>query len=202
MSTDLGFRVLHRPSCPFCRRLRAYLAERDLEVDLVGYAPDTHHDELCRGNPKGQVPTCELPDGLVLFESSIIMEYLEDTQPARRLMPASAEARARARLLYDLSDHRLTALLKPVVRLAPDDPERVKAVEAFTALVADAERYLSEEGPFVEGAEMTFADLSVPPLVLRAMEAGLELADLPPRVRRWVEAVGARPTVRALFSAG
>jgi glutathione S-transferase len=199
MSERLPFRVLHRPLCPFCRRLRAYLAEKGLTVDLVTYAPREHHAELCGANPKGQVPTCALPDGLVLYESTIIMQYLEETHPEPPLMPTSPEARARMRLLYDLADVRMPPCLLGFVRTAEDDPERPRFEEGLVGVASDAERLLSPDGPFAEGADFTLADLSVPPLLLRALEAGLAPQVLSPRLRRWCEAVAARPSVRELF---
>jgi glutathione S-transferase len=199
MTASLPYRVLHRPRCPFCRRLRAYLGEKGLSVDLVPYAPEAHHDELCGANPKGQVPTCALPDGLVLYESSIIMHYLEETHPEPALTPPSPEARARMRLLYDLSDHRMPPFLVGFVRSAADDPARVKHAEDLVRVAAEAERFLSPEGPLAEGAELSLADLSVPPLLLRALEGGLAPDALPPRIRRWCEAVAGRPSVRELF---
>jgi len=195
----LPLQVLHRPRCPFCRRLRAYLVERDIEVELVDYDPAVHHDRLLRLNPKAQVPVLELPSGLALYESSIIMEYLEDERPGSGLTPTAPEARARMRLLYDLADVGIAKHLPHFVRAPADAPEKVSHHRALIDQVAVAERWLSRVGPYVEGAAFSMADLSLPPLIFRALEAGLVWEELSERTRAWCAATLERPSVRGLF---
>ena len=67
----------------------------------TGYAPK--HPVVLAANPKGQVPV--LVDGdLTLFDSTVILEYLEDAYPTPPLYPAEAKARARCRLLELTAD--------------------------------------------------------------------------------------------------
>ena len=193
-------RVLHRPLCPFCRRLRAYLAERDItDFELVGYDPERHHDELCGNNPKAQVPTWQTDDGLALFESAVIMEYLEETRPEGGLLPSEPAARAVTRMLYNLSDTLLVGPLKLIVHPPADDPARIGGVSAFREVLAKIEPRLDAEGPFALGSDFTMADLSAVPLILRAIEGGMPASALTPRMRRKTAATLERPSVRALY---
>jgi glutathione S-transferase len=195
----LPYRVLHRPRCPFCRRLRAYLAERSLEVELVDYQPETHHDELERLNPKAQVPVMQLPSGLALYESLIIMEFFEEEHPGSSLVPDESEARARMRLAYDLADSLIGQHLPRFVRAPADAPEKVSHRGALVRHAALAESWLSNDGPFAEGERFTLTDLSLPPLLLRAAEAGLAWDVHSDRIRAWCRAALKRPSLAALY---
>jgi glutathione S-transferase len=192
-------RVLHRPRCPFCRRLRGYVAEKGLEVELVRFDPERDEAELRRLTPKGQVPTYEEPGGVVLYESLVIMEYLEETHPKPALMPTDPKLRARTRLLFDLADHRLAAPLLGFARLPLDHPDRNRQHDALISLATDAERLLDDKSDFAFDRRFSLADLSVPPMLLRALEAGLGFGELSPRVRAWLVAAARRPSLRALF---
>lgn len=193
-------RVLHRPKCPFCRRLRAYLTERGItDFELVRYDAERDHDALCRANPKAQVPTWETSDGLRLFESSIIMEFLEDSRPAGGLLDSDPATRATTRILFNLTDGPLVAPLKSVVNTSPDDPEHITGIEAFTKTLKMVEPRLHPDGPFALGSTFSMADLTTPPVILRALEGGLPPGSLSPRLAAWTRAVLSRPAVRELY---
>jgi glutathione S-transferase len=152
-----------------------------------------------RLTPKHQVPTYEEPGGVELYESWIIMEYLEETHPEPRLMPDDPLLRARTRLLFDLADQRLAAPLAAYARLPVDHPERGRHHDALVSIASDAERLLDPESDFAFARKFGLADLSAPPMLLRALEAGLDFQELSPRVRAWVVAATRRPSVRGLF---
>jgi glutathione S-transferase len=195
----MPYRVIHRPRCPFCRRLRAYLTERDLKVELIDYDPERHHDELLRLNPKAQVPVVELPGGLALYESLIIIDYLERAHPGSALSPSDAEANARMRLAFDLADNVLSQDLPHFVRAPSDAPDKISHQSSLVRQAATAERWLSADGPFMEGTSFSLADLSVPPLLFRAAEAGLDWGAYSERIRAWCGAVLKRPSLRKLY---
>jgi glutathione S-transferase len=100
------------PLSLFARKVEIALREKDLAFERVmvpfsqerGYAPK--HPDVLAANPKGQVPV--LVDGdLALFDSTVILEYLEDAFPDPPLYPASPRARAECRLLELFADEVL-----------------------------------------------------------------------------------------------
>ncbi|NOY92779.1 MAG: glutathione S-transferase family protein [Deltaproteobacteria bacterium] len=194
----LPIRVLQRTLCPYSRRLRAYVSEKQLELEFVTFDPDEHQDELARMNPHHEVPTALLPDGSPLYDSLLIMEYLEDAHPEPRLMPKDAVARARTRMLYDVAG-MLGPALPGFVRAPKDHPERLRRAAELAAETCHALPLLDDVSDYALGAEFGFADLSLPPLLLRALEAGLPADSLPTRVRRWVTAAAGRPSLGELF---
>src|SRR4029077_17886465 len=88
------------PDCPFCQKTRVVLAEKDLEyekvfVDLRKQEQKT--PEFLRMNPYGKVPVL-IDEDEVIYDSTIINEYLEEEYPLTRLMPEDSQGRAHVRL--------------------------------------------------------------------------------------------------------
>src|SRR5215467_2772983 len=96
------------PDCPFAQKVRVVLAEKELEYEKVFV--DLRTGEHCQNavflklNPYGKVPVL-IDDEVVVYDSTIINEYLEDEYPHPALMPEDSGARARVRLLEDFCDN-------------------------------------------------------------------------------------------------
>jgi len=197
--------VLHgyyRSSASF--RVRIALNVKDIEWRGV-----SHH--LRRGeqrgeaylalNPQGLVPALEI-DGLVLTQSLAIIDYLDETHPAPPLLPASAAARARVRMLAQLvacDVHPIDNLrVLNYLRGPLGQPEEaVRAwynhwiAEGFTAL----EALLAgspETGLFCHGDEAGLADICLVPQVVNAGNFDLDLTPYP-TLRRIAERAMALP---------
>jgi len=188
-----------RNVCPYCRRITSYLEERNIEIDVVAFDPEKHDKALSALNPKKTVPTLDAEEGLAIFESFVIIQYFEEIRPEGCLTPTLPAQRARMRLLYDLADNRLGEPMRQFVRAPADDPARDDLARTLAALAVDALPLLSTEGPFALGADLSVADFSLPPLLFRAMEAGLVANTLPKRVQSWCQTMLARPSMRQRF---
>jgi glutathione S-transferase len=88
------------------RKVRIALIEKGLEFERVNVdltKREQKNPEYLKIHPFGQVPALD-DEGFVLYDSTVINEYLEDEYPYPSLMPADSEGRARARLLEDFRD--------------------------------------------------------------------------------------------------
>ena len=83
--------------CPYCARVRITLTEKGLAHEVVEVDLGDRPAWLYELNPLGKVPVLE-EDGLVLPESDVIMEYLEERYPEPPLLPRDAADRAFVRL--------------------------------------------------------------------------------------------------------
>ncbi len=128
------------PLSLFSRKVEIALREKDIPFERIevpfsqtrGYHP--RHPDVLAANPKGQVPV--LVDGdLTLYDSTLIIEYLEDAYPEPALLPRAPADRARCRLLDLFADEiMLTPLRALMHRTEPrENPERWAASEARTA---------------------------------------------------------------------
>lgn len=132
------------PLSLFARKVEIALREKGLPFQRImvpfnqttGYDP--RHPEVMALNPKGQVPI--LTDcGLVLYDSTVILEYLEEAYPQPPLLPATPVERARCRLNELYADEILLAALKPLMhRTGPPSPDRSRrAAQEADALIAE-----------------------------------------------------------------
>jgi glutathione S-transferase len=88
------------------RKVRIVLLEKGLEFERVNVdltKREQKNPEYLKINPFGQVPALD-DEGFVLYDSTVINEYLEDEYPYPSLMPSDSEGRARSRLLEDFRD--------------------------------------------------------------------------------------------------
>ena len=72
---------------PYARKVRIALAEKKIECDLVEESPWAEKTTVPDYNPLGQVPVLVLDDGTTLFDSRVIVEYLDTVSPVSRLIP-------------------------------------------------------------------------------------------------------------------
>ena len=99
--------------CPYAARTRITLAEKGIPYDAVEIDLSNRPAWLYEKNPLGRVPVYEEDEGLVLPESEVIMEYLEERFPEPALWPADpAERRPDQRdPVFHLGEHRRGVLL-------------------------------------------------------------------------------------------
>jgi glutathione S-transferase len=91
-------RLHHFPLCPFSRKIRIVLREKELDAALEEASPWQGGDDLIALNPAGEVPVL-LDDDRVIADSGVICEYLEETRPEPRLLGLDPVERAEVRRL-------------------------------------------------------------------------------------------------------
>jgi glutathione S-transferase len=161
--------------CPYCARVRIALAEKRVPFESVAIDLSDRPGWIYEKNPAGRVPVLE-EDTLVLPESEVIMEYLEERYPEPALLPADPAARALERWRV----HRFDAELG-------DDYYAFRRGEAneLRARLAELD---------VEALGWGFAAIAYLPWVIRARDMlGVEP---PARVAEWLDACSERDSVR------
>ncbi len=123
------------PLSLFARKVEIALAEKGLAFDRVmvpfsqrlGYAPK--HEVVMAANPKAQVPVL-VDDSLTLYDSTVILEYLEDRYPEPSLFPKDPATRAKCRLLELEADEVLLMPVKALMhRSEPPGPDASRREE-------------------------------------------------------------------------
>lgn len=129
------------PLSLFARKVEIALVEKNIAFDRVlvsfsqtqGYAPK--HPAVVTANPKGQVPVL-VDDDLALYDSTVIIEYLEDKYPSPSLFPREPGERARCRLLELEADEVLLVPVRALMfRSEPPGPDTVHREEQECAAV-------------------------------------------------------------------
>ena len=176
--------------CPYAARARIVLAEKGLGYEAVEIDLDNRPAWLYEKNPLGRVPVYEEDGGLVLPESRVIMEYLEERYPEPALWPLDPAERALGRLWLERFGDRLG---DAYYRLRRDlDGAREELDERLAALDAAL-----EARPYLSGREYGLADAGYVPWMLRAQERFEVELNAFPSLAAWLERLCERPAIAA-----
>lgn len=154
-----------------CHRTRIVLSEKDIAHEVTLVDPKKLPEDLIDLNPYGSLPTL-VDRELVLYNSRVIMEYLEERFPHPPLMPVGPVQRAQTRLAlfqvehdwYPLVDIIETKGEKAVAKAKKDLTESITSVaEIFSAM------------PYFLSQDFTLVDASVAPILWRLRHYGIEL---------------------------
>lgn len=156
--------------CVHCHRVRLVLAAKGVSYDLVPVDLDDPPEDLIDLNPYNSVPTLVDRD-LVLYDTNVICEYLDERYPHPPLMPVDPLSRARLRMSIVRIENDWLTLVDQIeeggrgadaARKALRD-ELVKNIQAFKA------------SKFFLSPEMSLADCALAPLVWRLASLGVDL---------------------------
>ncbi len=89
---------------PYTRKVRVALIEKRLECEFVVDAPNTPNSTVAKFNPLGKIPVLVLDDESALFDSRVIVEYLDSASPGNRLIPEEKRPRIQVRRWEALAD--------------------------------------------------------------------------------------------------
>lgn len=189
--------------CPYVQRAAIALVEKRVPFERVNIDLSDKPDWFVAVSPLGKVPLLQVADdasGAVIFESAVILEYLEETQPVP-LHPATPLARAHARGWIEFA----SAMLNGIARFyGARDQAAFDAEAAGLGRMADqleAELNRRSDGDWFGGANFSLVDAAFAP-VFRYFEsfeaeAGLRLLDSRPRLSAWRRALSERPSVQS-----
>ena len=151
---------------PYVRKVRIVMAEKRLDYELVledVWSPDTRIQQF---NPLGKVPCLVMEDGGAMFDSRVIVEYLDTLTPVCKLIPPNGRERAEVKCWESLADGvldaavlvRLERTLRPEAQQSPDWIKRQMdkvngGLKAMSAGLKDT--------PFCCGTHYTLADVAV-----------------------------------------
>lgn len=89
---------------PFVRKARVVLAEKKIDYDFEVDSPWTQDTQVGHVNPLAKIPVLILDDNTVLFDSRVIVEYLDNVAPNNKLMPAPNRERSEVKRWEALAD--------------------------------------------------------------------------------------------------
>jgi glutathione S-transferase len=175
------------PRCPYCARVRILLAEKELSYETVEIDLENRPGWLYDKNPAGRVPILE-ESGLVLPESRVIMEYLEERYPEPPLLPPGPTERALVRLWFE----RFEDLSRSYYRVLFEGD----TVEALDAELAKLDTALAAKD-YLAGFQFSQADIAYVPWIIRAeARLGVDLGSYE-HLRRWLARLTERRSIAA-----
>jgi len=175
-------------TCPFSHRCRFVLYEKGMDFQVIDVDTYNKPEDIAVMNPYNRLPVLVERD-LVLYESNIINEYIDERFPHPQLMPADPVMRARARLmLYNME----VELFSHIDAL---ESGKEKQIERARALVHD---HLTQLSPIftrtkhVLGDEFSMLDVALAPLLWRLDRYGIKLGKPAAPLMKYAERIFSR----------
>lgn len=184
------------PTSPYSHRVRFVLAEKGITADIVDVSGDSQPEDLLDLNPYGTVPTLVDRD-LALYDTKVIVEYLDERFPHPPLMPVDPVSRAKARLVLfriEKDWYRLLDQIEASEGAAADQARK----ELADSLTASGELFAAQ--PFFLSEELSVMDCTVAPLLWRLPHYGVELPAQAEAVEEYAERIFARESFQKSLS--
>ena len=152
-------------TCPFSQRCRFVLYEKGMDFEIKDVDIFNKPEDLAVMNPYNQVPVLVERD-LILYESNIINEYIDERFPHPQLMPGDPVMRGRGRLVLHRMEKELFSLVQTLENADSTNKEQAKAREAIgngLTLLAPA----FSKNKYILGDEFSMIDVALSPLLWR-----------------------------------
>jgi len=157
-------KLLYSSTSPYARKVRVVLAEKKIECQSVEMSPWTPDTQVPQFNPLGKIPVLMLDDDTALYDSRVIVEYLDNVSPVSRLVPEPARQRIVVRRWEALADGICDAAIGIVLErkrtASQQSPEYIERQQGkITAGLAEMARELGER-TWCNGEAYSLADIA------------------------------------------
>jgi len=187
------------PADHYSHRVRLVLAEKGVSAEITDVLPGKCPSALLEVNPYASLPTLVDRD-LALYESTVVMEYLDERYPHPPLLPVYPVARANSRLLIHRIQRDWCAQVDLILDPRSKEPARALArkelresLTGVSPLFADKPYFLSEE--------LSLVDCCLLPILWRLPVLGIELPRQAKPLLDYMDRQFAREAFRASLSA-
>ena len=161
-------KLIGSSSSPYVRKVRIVMAEKKLDYNYVTENVWAADSSISESNPLGKVPCLVMEGAEALFDSRVIVEYLDTLSPVGKLIPSMGRERAEVKTWEALADGVLDAAL--VARLEATWDGRTKAqrcqpwIDRQLGKIDVSLKAMSKglgEKPFCAGIHLTLADIAI-----------------------------------------
>lgn len=198
------------PLCPFSRKIRLLLSEKNIPFDLIREDPWTASDHFFNLNPAGRTPVIVNQEkNIVIPDSRAIAEYFEETVDRGPMINGTAAQRAEIRRLVALFDENFYAdvtapllserMKKRILRQPPDSGALRRAMKMAHGHL-DYLDWLIDNRPWVAGSTMSLADLAAAAQISVADYLGGIDWQGHEQSRGWYAVFKSRPSFRPLLT--
>ncbi len=176
-------------TCPFSHRCRFVLYEKGMDFQIVDVDLFHKPEDLAVMNPYNQVPVLVERD-LLLYESNIINEYIDDRFPHPQLMPADPVMRARTRLFLFRFEQEMFCHIEAIEKGSQ------KAADKARITIRDNLTQISPvfaKQKYMLGDEFSMLDVAIAPLLWRLDHYGIQVSRQAAPILKYAERIFSRP---------
>lgn len=158
-------KLIGTPTSPYTRKARVVLAEKKIDFEWVVDSPNSPTSSVSGYNPLARVPVLVLDDDTAIFDSPVIVEYLDNLSPNNKLFPQPSRERVEVKRWEALADGVMDAAV--AIRLETQRPQTQRSTDAIRreqVVIDKALDMMARElgdDPWCMGTPFTFADVAV-----------------------------------------
>ena len=181
-------------TCPFSQRCRFVLFEKGMDFEIRDVDLYNKPEDISNMNPYGQVPILVERD-LILYESNIINEYIDERFPHPQLMPADPVMRARARLFLFNFERELFVHVQQLER-RDHNKDSSRLMERARQQIRDRLTQLTPiflKNKFMLGEDFSMLDVAIAPLLWRLDHYAIEMPKTAAPLMKYAERIFSRP---------
>ena len=175
---------------PFSHRCRIVLYEKGMDFEIIDVDLMNKPEDLAVMNPYNTTPVLVERD-LVLYESNIINEYIDERFPHPQLMPADPVMRARTRLFLFNFERELFVHVQ-----ALENSNNQKLIEKGRSTIRDRLTQLAPimlKNKYMLGDDFSMLDVALAPLLWRLDHYGIDLPKTAAPIMKYAERIFSRP---------
>ncbi len=180
----------------YSHRVRIVLAEKGINVDIVSVDTGNPPEDLIDLNPYNTVPTL-IDRDLVLYDSQVIMEYLDERFPHPPLMPVDPVSRANNRLMLHRIEQDLYAQLNIVLHGSEKAAAKAKKEIRENLIMVSP---IFEQKPYFLSDEFTLVDCALAPLMWRLPSLNISLPKQTAPMLAYADRIFARESFQSSLS--
>ncbi|RMY50410.1 hypothetical protein D0863_14885 [Hortaea werneckii] len=197
------------PVSSYAQKVRIALREKGIPFDYAtpkGLGTGQRLPDLAEANPRLEVPALVIDDDFKIFDSKVILGYLEDEYPETPLLPKDPKQRAQARMIEEVVDTQYEAInwaygeIAWCHRAEGELAEHLISQIKYQTLTLQAWLTMRlGNAPYFSGSEFGFADLCVAPVLNRSVYYGFGPAR-DTALQAWHARISERESVRKTFA--
>ncbi len=202
--------LYHLPLSPYARKVRMVLAEKRLPFELRVEKVWQRRPEYLELNPAATVPTLVEDNGLVVADSNVICEYLDEAYPDASLIGRSIGERVEVRRLVCWFDHKFAEEvsknllweknMKQALGLGPPEASALRAGYANMKHHLAYIGWLAENRKWLAGANLSLADFAAAAFLSSLDFIGDVDWSISPPAKEWYARMKSRPSFRAILA--
>jgi len=180
-------------ACPFSHRCRLVLFEKNMDFEVRDVDLFNKPEEISMMNPYGQVPILIERD-LILYESNVINEYIDERFPHPQLMPSEPVSRARVRLFLLNFEKEIFTHVSTLEDFKKQKTEG--QIKEIKQMIHDRLLQISPifiKNKYMLGDEFSMLDISIAPLLWRLEHYGIQLPKAAAPLLKYAERIFSRP---------
>jgi RNA polymerase-associated protein len=186
--------LFSKPTDPWSHRTRLVLAEKSINIDIIDVDEGSLPEDLLDLNPYNSVPTL-VDRELVLYDSRVIMEYLDERVPHPPLMPVDPVTRAQFRLALYRIEKDWYSVAEDIAAGADRKPA-ARAVRALEESILSSVDIFAAKKFFLSD-EFSLVDCTIAPILWRLPQVGIKLPSQARPIEVWMDEVFSRPSFQA-----